>query len=295
MKQNLFLGIADSNCFASAVVGDSSGRILATDIGGSINYHALGIEQARTNLQRIIAQTVGWDKRKSLAGACFTYQTISSDADCKMPCLVHGLLSRNQVHVACFAASSTLGIRSTKDRLLLVGAHTGLAIFKSESGLCRQLQHNEIAWNLKIRLNQKLEFFGKLGVTEELENLLYMKAQSRNGECLPTLAGLLDELVDMGNSLALELAYDLAYDLFRLVTNLSSVFGTPELAIGLYGSVLLGSSTVRERVCYLINLLFPYSQISEAPFAPAEGAYLSSVLTRRSDGEQEEIINLSLR
>lgn len=289
MEGKLFLGIADNGRSASVVVGDGEGRIISTCVGGSVNYHFWGIEQARANLRDIIVQTVGWDRRASLAGVCFTYKADFAATEWKTPDLVSGLLETTCVKVEDFAATSTLGIPGAKDRLLLIGGHSGLVIFEGETGFSHQMRQEEFFWSPCTRLNAKLATVTYQG---DLEDLLHLKTWIRTSQCLATLTKLLDDLVDQGSAVAVEVAYDVAYDLVRLVTSMATHFSGLDPVIGLHGQILLGSRTIRDRVYHLIGLLFPQSQVVDAPLAPAKGAYLSSVLTRRSGFEQEVINNL---
>ncbi len=292
MEEKLFLGIADNDRFASVVVGDSKGRIIATSVGGSINYRYWGMEQARANLMNIIIQTVGWDRRITLAGVCFTYKADYEISDWRVPELISGFLEKSFVTVEDFATSSILGMRGRKDRLLLVGGHSSLAIVETPTGQSLQMRQEAPVWDLNMRLNAKLATLSDLGHSQDVEDLLVIKDQVKYGQCLATITGILDELADTGSSVVLELAYDMAYDLVKMVTNMATHFCGLEPVIGLYGQMLLGSETIRERVAHLIGLLFPDSRIVHAPLAPAKGAYLSSVLARRSGFEQEVITNL---
>lgn len=292
MDGKLFIGIADNDRFASAVVGDACGKIIATSVGGSVNYHYWGIEQARKNLRDLMTRTVGTDWRRRLAGACFTYKADFAVSNWTMIDLVSGLLELSDVTVEEFAASSIMGLRGSGERLFLVGGHSGLAIFEDAMGNTRQMRQGALVWSPSLRLNAKLHDMGDLGHQQDVESLLHMTKQIRHGRCLATLTSTLDEWVDQGSTLALEVAYDVAFDLVQMVTSMAAHFSSADPVIGLYGQVLLGSQTIRDRVEDLIAFLFPHCQVMEAPLAPAKGAYLSSVLTRRSGFEEEVITNL---
>lgn len=292
MEGKLFIGIADNDRFASVVVGDACGKIIATSVGGSVNYHFWGIEQARTNLRDLVARTVGWDRRRCLAGACFTYKADFAVSEWSMIDLVSGFLEPACVTVEDFATSSILGLDGSRDRLFLVGGHSGLAIFEDGTGNTLQIRQGALVWSPSLRLTAKLRNMGDLGHTQDVESLLRMTRQIRHGKCLAALTSILDESVDQGSALALEMAYDVAFDLVQMVMDMAVHFRNLDPVIGLYGQLLLGSQTIRERVRDLIAFLFPHSQVMDAPLAPAKGAYLSSVLTRRTGFEEEVITNL---
>mgnify|MGYP000884844551 FL=1 len=292
MERKFFLGIADNDLFASVVVGDPSGKVIATSVGGSVNYHYWGLEQARANLMDLVHQTVGWDRRASLAGACFTYKADFAVTEWKMPDLVSGFLEGTDVMVEDFATSSLLGMHGGEDRLFLVGGHSGLAVFEDSTGRQLQTRQEALMWNPIMRLNSKLQEVAGVDRNQCVEDLLYLKSQIALGKGLGVFTDILDQRVSQGSSLALEVAYELAYDLVQMVTSMSAHFRGLEPVIGLYGQILLGSQTIRTRVHHLLSLLFPQCRIVDVPLAPAKGAYLSSVLTRRSGFEQEVITNL---
>ena len=291
MDGKLFIGIADNNRCASVVVGDSSGRILRTGRGGSVNYLSCGVEQARENLQNIITHLVGWERRTQLAGVCITYKSDFLVNDRVMKPLVTDILGNTTVHIEDFTISCKLGIHDVKDRLLLVGGRTGLVVFQAESGLYRNIRDTALRWNPRIRLNYQMDKVLKWGTQADLDAFFYMKAKLNSGACLCHLAKLLDDFVDQGTTWALEVAYDLAHDLVSLVIRMAAYFSRFDPVIGFYGPVLLGSRIIRRRVHQIIHLLFPESEIREAPLAPAKGAYVSALLTRRSDAKQEVINN----
>lgn len=291
MDRKLFLGIADNNQYASVVVGDSSGHIITTGVGGSVNYHNCGIEQARVNLQNIINQIVGYEKRSRLAGVCFTYKSDFVVGDWEMMPLISGFFEETNVQVEDFATSCTLGIHVAKERLLLVGGQTGFAVFQAESGQSQMTRHRSYRWNPYIRLNTQRKKVLKWGTQADLDAFLHMKTKLQRGEYLFTLSHLLDEHVNGGSSWAIEVASEVAHDLILLVMNLANHFENPDPIIGFCGPILLGSQTICQRVEQIINLLFPQCEIRQTPFAPAKGACLSSLLTRRSDKNQEVISN----
>ena len=292
MERKFFLGIADNDRFASVVVGDPSGNIIATSVGGSVNYYYWGMEQARANLRDLIHQTVGWERRGSLAGACFTYKADYAVTEWSMPDLVSGYLEGTEVMVEDFATSSILGMNDGQARLFLVGGHSGLAIYEDAMGKQLQLRQEALMWNPIIRLNEKLQEVAGVDRKQCVEDLLYLKSQIELGKGLGVFTDVLDQRVKEGSSLALEVAFELAYDLVQMVMRISTHFRGLEPVIGLYGQILLGSQTIRARVHRLLSLLFPQCRIVDVPLAPAKGAYLSSVLTRRSAFEQEVLINL---
>jgi N-acetylglucosamine kinase-like BadF-type ATPase len=292
MEKQFFLGIADNDRFASAVVGDLSGRIIATSVGGSVNHHYWGMEQARENFRDLVCQTIGLDGCLHLAGACFTYKADFAVSDWRTIELVSGLLGDKDVSVEDFATSSLMGLRGSQDRLMLIGGHCGLALFGDDEGKQLQSRQDTLMWSPLVRLNEKLEEVENSPYGQCKEGLLHMKSQFTLGKCMATFAESLDQLACRGSLLALEMAHDIAFDLVQLATHSFRQVNAQELTIGLYGQVLLGSETIRSRVKYLLRLLFPHCPIVDAPLAPAMGAYLSSLLTRRTDLSAEMITNL---
>lgn len=284
MKGRFFLGVADNNRFAQAVVGDFSGRIIATSVSGSINHRIWGVEHARDNLGEIIAKTVGWEHRHYLQGVCFTYKSNLSSHQTELQGVAADLEEQIKVQVVDFASSSARGIRSKGDRLLLVGGSSAWVFFKGEGGIRRKIRLNERTWDFKLRISKKLAGSVLLEANTELWALL-----RPGSHCLLAMAYQLDYLVEQGNPLALELAYDIAQDLVRSVTQLARYFDGATPVIGLYGPIVLGSRTVAGRIRHLLGLVFPGVQVMDTPLAPAKGAYLSSVLTRRSATEDEVI------
>lgn len=294
MEEKFYLGIADNGRFASVVLGDYSGKIIATSDGGSVNYHYWGMDRARANLKELVCQTLGWGKRTMLEGICLTSKADFAVEECPVSDLVSGFLQETNVIVEDFATSSLLGMRGDNCRLFLVGGTSGLALFEDVEGEQRHMRQEASRWNPMIRINDKLQMFMDSGCRQSKEELLYFKSQISNGQCLNTLTEILDYFVDRGSALALELAYDVAFDLVQMVISLSAYFQTEEPVIGLHGQVLLGSRTIRDRVYRLLNLLFPQCRIVDEPLAPARGAYLSSVLRRRAEFGQEMLTNTFL-
>ncbi len=292
MEKKLFLGIADNSRYASVVLGDPSGKIIATSVGGSVNHHCWGMEQARENLAKLIAETVGWENRVYLAGACITYKTEQAVECLQVPALVQGILDGAHVTVEDFARSSVLGMHDNEYRLFLAGGCLGLAIFKNAVQQPALLRKEVLMWNPALRLKARLLEILSTGGASCVEELLFIKSQIEESRSMCVLTETLDRLAKQGCELALELAFDLAHAFVQLVMHLSAHFSTLDPVIGLYGQVLLGSSTVRNRVRHVLGLLFPKCRIVDVPFAPAKGAYLSSVLARRSGFEQEVISNV---
>lgn len=291
MAGRLFLGIADNGHCASFVVGNSSGRILATGMGGSVNHRYWGREHARASLRHLVNQIPGWGRRSSLAGACITYKADFTVGEWRVSDLVSGILEEVQVKVEDFATSSILGMHGSQERLLLVGGHSAQAIYEDSLGNQNQVRQDCLAWSPVMRLNEKINGMERLHPQRCMKDLQYMKAQIGLGKCLSTFTDVLDHLVSQGSLSALELAYDWAHDLVQMVIAMSSHVRTFNPVIGLYGQVLLGSQTIRSRVHHLLGLLFPRCRIIDSPLAPATGAYLSAVLTGKSAHKHEVITN----
>jgi hypothetical protein len=154
------------------------------------------------------------------------------------------------------------------------------------------MRQEALMWNPIIRLNNKLQEMVAAGRKQCIEGLLHLKSQITLGKGLDPFTHSLDECVSQGSLSAIEVAYDLAHDLVQMVMSMAGSFRGLEPVIGLYGQILLGSTTIRTRVHHLLSLLFPRCSIVDVPLAPAKGAYLSSVLTRRSGFEEEVITNL---
>ena len=287
MDGKLFLGVADNNQYAVAVVGDSVGRIVATSVGGSVNHQYHGISQARDNLRVLLTRALGYFNPGSLEGACFTYKWDPVASDQEMACVIQGVLSAKEIRVENFVRSCTLGMNTDKDRMLLVGGQTNLVVFENNGGVRFQMREDPTASDLRRRLVEKLEIEANLNGHQELHELLELH---QNGD----LIGALDELARSGNPLALELIHEIAHDLVSLVIKMTKHFQSYDPVIGLYGQVLFGSRLVYERVSYLIEILFPQAQVKEATLAPAKGAYLSTLVNRKPYCEPEVISNSSL-
>ncbi len=291
MDRKFFLGIADNGRFASVVLGDLSGRIIATNHGGSVNYHYWGMERAQANLMALVRQTVSWEKHACLEGICLTYKAAQEVPEWPFCDVLSGFSRQTGVMVEDFATSSLLGMQGSNDRLFLVGCHSGLAILENGEGELVHLKQEACSWNPIIRINEKLQTVMDFGCRHDQAKLQYLKSQIGSGHCLKTLTEVLDYFVDRGSTLALELAYDVAFDLVQMVMSMSAHFMTRDPVIGLHGQVLLGSQTIRDRVYRLLSLLFPQCRVVDEPLAPAKGAYLSAVLHWRSRFAQDVITN----
>ncbi len=289
MDGKLFLGVADNNQCAVAVVGDSVGRIVATSVGGSVNHRFYGISRARENLRDLLTKTMGSQDGECLERVCFTYKSDLVTSDLEMAGVVHGVIQAREIRVENFARSCTLGMRTEKDRMLLVGGQSGLVVFQNVAGVRFQVREDPVLWDLQRRLNKKLESESQLNGCGELHELLKLD-WTQPGE----LIGAVDQMARAGNPLALELVHDIAYDLVSLVVKMAQHFRSFDPVIGLYGQVLLGSSLVYERVCHLIAILFPQAQVREATLAPAKGAYLSTLVNRKSSVEPEVMFSSPL-
>lgn len=294
MGKRFIMGIADNDRFASAVVGDLSGRIIATSTGGSVNHHYWGMEQARRNFRDLVRQTIGLDGCSRLVEACFTYKADFTVSDWRTFDLVSGFLKGVDVNVEDFATSSLLGMRGSENRLILIGGHCGLAFLEDAEGRQFQTRQDSFSWSPLVRINRKLAETEDMAYEKCKEGLLHMKSLFSLGKDITAFADSLDRLACHGSMLALEMAHDIALDLVRMATELFRGVSGQKPTIGLYGQVLLGSETIRARVQHLLRLMFPQSPIVEVPLAPAKGAYLSSLLARRSDFREEMITNLCI-
>lgn len=292
MDNELFVGIADNNHFSTAVVGDSRGRIVATGVGESVNFYLCGVSQARENLKRLIADTVGWRKRHNLACVCLTFKTDSIHNDWETFGLVHGFFSDTKVRIEKFSVSCTMGISGELNRIVLVGGHSGFVLFEDGNGLRYSLRHNAPEWDLQARFLKKIRAGRCARACREMQPLLETCPQLPEPARLAFICEFLDQQASRGNPLALEVAHDVAYDLVDLLARVIVCVKGQESVIGLYGPVLLGSEVVYERVRYLIGLLFSQVKLKEAALAPAKGAYLSSLLTNGSRLKHELIGNL---
>jgi hypothetical protein len=289
MDGRLFLGVADNNQSAVAVVGDSGGRIVATSVGRSINHQRHGISQARENLRDLLARTVGSQGWESLERVCFTYKSDLITSDHEMAGVVHGVLDVTEILVENFARSCTLGMRTDRDRMLLVGGQASLVVFENMEGLRFQMREDPMVWDFQRRLQEKLNIGCGFSGHEELSELLEL-----DGVQLGELVVSVDNLARKGNLLALELVHEVAHDLVYLVIKMARHFQSFDPVIGLYGRVLFGSQLVYERVCHLLGLLFPHARVQEATMAPAKGAYLSTLEERKSPAEPEVMFDSPL-
>jgi hypothetical protein len=254
----LFLGIADTNHYALIVVGNSFGEIICTGVGGSVNHRCWGLEQARFNLKNILAE-LGTAIRVKIAGVCFTYMRENEVARHEVLPVADGLVHEAALlHVEDFTTTGALGIHSPKERLFLMGDHLGLAILQSEGGQRCAVRHEEL-----------------------LENSLF-----REG-CLLEWVKALDRLGEQGDFEALWAACNVSCHLVRLAGRLGRCFSRPDPVIGLSGSVLLGSQTIRQMVENMLSALYPQAEVIDAPLAPAKGAYLSSLFTRKRELRRE--------
>lgn len=261
--ERLFLGIADINYCAFVVVGDASGAIISTGVGGSVNHRRWGIRQARENLKGII-EAVGSETGTPIGGISFTCIKghLLSPEDL-LP-LISGLVEESVIHVEDFATTAVLGIHSPKERVFLMGDHVGLAILQGEGGRRHEVRRAGQLWDPS-----------------------WIQGVELGDQCLFAVAKSLDNLIEEGSPWALGAACDIACELVRLVLSLGSRFSRPDPVIGLYGPWLLGSETIRQRVRYLLELLFPQAELVDTPLAPAKGAYLAHLLTRKKGLKQE--------
>jgi|SRR5690554_1094715 hypothetical protein len=293
MSNELFVGIADNNHYSTAIVGDSHGRVVATGIGESVNFVHCGMAQARKNLNRLITTTVGWRNRHHLTCVCFTFKTDIIHNFWQTSGLVHGLFLDADVRVEKFSVSCTLGVSGAINRIVLVGGQSGFVLFEDANGLRYSLRHNALVWDLEARLLRKIESGRHSWAAWEIESFLASCSGLSKPVQLALLCEFLDKQVELGNPLALEVAYDMAHDLIDLLRRAIVGVDGRDVVVGLYGPVLLGSKTVYNRVSQMIELLFPEVTLKEAPFAPAKGAYLSSLLSRGVGLNQELMDNLT--
>lgn len=275
MGKGLFLGVADNGTFSLTIAGDEQGRIVASVVGDSIDYHAVGMKQARTNLQEIIHKTVGLGQSSSFESVCLTYQTKNLIEERSIEALISDILDEANVYFQDFATSSTMGINSEGERLLLIGGNTGFVIYDNGQGKRYE------ACLKQFELSCQISGYKVFVLADYVER-----------KCLLEVLQELDLFVERGNDLALRIVYNIAYHLVNLVMQMAHHFREADLVIGLYGKVLLGSRAISARVQHLLSLLFPQAQVVEAPFAPVQGAYLSSILTRKP-ATKHDFFNLS--
>lgn len=293
MGNELFVGIADNNHFSSAVVGDARGRIVAIGVGSSVNLSLCGVSEARENLKRLVTNTIGWQNRHNLARLCLTFKDDLVHNEWVTSGLVDGLLTHAEVRMEKFSVSCTLGIPGAPNRIVLVGGHSGFALFEEGNGLRYSLRHNASAWDIQERILKKKRSGRYPKIDRDIRFLLEICPQLSEPAKLAMICKLLDKQANLGNPLALEVAHDVAYDLVDLLVRAIVCIEGREWVIGLYGPVLLGSQIVYERVRYLIGLVFPGVNLKEAVLAPAKGAYLSCLLTNGGNLKPELITNLA--
>lgn len=293
MNEKLFIGVADNNHFATAVVGDSQGRIVATSVGDSVNAYFLGLGQARENLKKLVSQAVDWRERHLLAGMCLTCKSGFIDNDLEMSGLVYGLFQDIEVSVEKFTTSCTLGIGREMNRMILIGGGAGIALCEDINGLRFCLRHNTLIKDLKAKIVQKGQAKHDAWGAAEICSIFEQCSALHRPDQVRLICRGLDLEANRGNPIALEIAYDIAADLVDLVITMAAQLKMAASVIGLYGSVLLGSAVIFERVCHLINLIFPDVLLKKAIFTPAKGAYLSTLLTKGFELEEELMSNLS--
>lgn len=292
MNDKLFLGVADDNHTATAVVGDGRGKIVATSEVGSVNFRFCGLGQARQNLKNLIIETIGWRERKKLAMVSFTYQTDCLSGCGEMCNLVEGMLGDTEIQVTEFTSTCTLGVPVLRERMVLIGGPTGVVVFDDSAGLRFRLGPNFLAKDLFRRIAQKLKNQpGAFGL-EALLNVAKQSSQVKKHKRFAATALAVNQLGEEGNPLALEIMSGVAHDLIRLVTKMARRIRVSDPVIGLYGTLLLDCTLVYKQVSSILNGLYPQAKLQVAPLAPAKGAYLSGLRAKKLKIDQTVLTNL---
>ncbi|NLJ79874.1 MAG: hypothetical protein GX335_02495 [Firmicutes bacterium] len=291
MNSKLFLGVADNNQTATAVVGDSRGNVIAASRGGSVNFHFHQPELARQNFKNLISETIGWRKRKKLKMVSFTYKSNFAEKSGNLCYLVQGVLEEAEIQTTDFVTTCTLGVPG-KERMVLMGGQTGVVVYDDFAGLRFRLCQQFLVRDLFRRIFKKIEnesgAFGLRGLLQIIQD----------NRCVPehdkfaTAALSLNRLAEKGNPLALEIITDIAHELIRLVVKMARHMQVLDPVIGLYGKVLLDCTLVLEKVCSVVTGLYPGARLQAAPLAPAKGAYLSSLLAKKLEIDEQVITNL---
>lgn len=286
MHDKLFLGVADNNQYSVAVVGDSTGRIVATSVGESVNYEFCGVSQARENLKILTTRALGNRDPRSLERVCFTYKGDAISNDWEAARIIHGVLETREVRLENFGRSCTLGMNTKKDRMFLVGSESSFVVFQDVAGMRFKIREDPEISNLRKCLERKLQLCPYLFIQQELHRLEEIKQMN-------SLISAIEQLAHSGDTLALEIIHEMAHILVNLVIKTSRQFQSFEPVIALYGQVFYGSRLVYERVCYLIKILYPQAQILEGTLIPAKGAYFSSLVGREVSCNPEIAVSLN--
>lgn len=285
MQKRLFLGVADNNQYSVAVVGDSTGRIMATSVGESVNHQFYGISLARENLKSLVTNVLGDGNNQLLERVCFTYKWDPVIDDLEAGKIIQGVVETREIQLEKFSRSCTLGMNTKRDRMFLVGSESSYVIFEDKRGNSFHIADDSEIVSIKKHLESKLRlgfyFFGE-------PNLYHVSDIQQLDDLISTI----DELAKKGNLLALELIHEIAHGLISLIIRMSRQFQSYNPVIALYGRMFFRSSLIYERVYYLINLLYPRAQILEGTLIPAKGAYLSLV-NRKSCLKPELVPRLS--
>ncbi|NLJ73830.1 MAG: hypothetical protein GX331_02430 [Firmicutes bacterium] len=292
--ERLFLGVADDNNSATAILGDSQGRVIARRVGGSVNYIRYGVPQARRNLEELVRASLGSRTPRVLDTVCFTYQCHQILDAHHLNCLIHGLFEGTNIAVSDFRSASILGLPQSRAQMLVIGGDTSYVFFRCPSGLRYEFRCPFSSWDIAIRTWKKIRQNPYAYGSGDLQEIFLDSSIALYNGRSSAIAQHINELAEMGNPIALEILCDAADDLIHSILRVVRYMDVLDPFIGLCGPILLGSEIIHNRVQRVIQLLLPQAEIMIAPHAPAKGAYLSSLKARRFRVNSEIIQNMFL-
>jgi hypothetical protein len=287
--ERLFLGVADDNNSATAILGDSQGRVIARNVSGSVNYVRYGISQARRNLEELILGSLGCKTENVLDTVCFTYKSQQILDVYHLNCLVQGLLEKTNIQMSDFRSATILGLPKGRAQMLVIGGESSYVLFRCQSGLRYELKHPCSSWDIAVRTWDRIKKNPNTYGSQELHELFFHFSTALNYGQTLKIAQHVNEFAEMGNPIALEVLCDAADDLIHLIVQMIRYMDVSDPYIGLYGPVFLGSEIIYHRIKKVIRLLVPEAQIMMAPHAPAKGAYLASLKGRKFNGNSEKV------
>ena len=294
-QQKYFLGIDGGGTKTIGSVADSEGHILAHGIGGSINYYAIGMNEAVRNFDLLLAELKeklnmsGFDTIYIGSSALereatkqeireFAVHQPSTDSVFMHSDVFTGLMGLTLGRPGVLVISGTGSIAAAFDKKGDFHTVGGWGYILGDEGSAYDISLSAIKAAIKgyegigplTNLIPYVQEYFKVTQLKDLINSFYEKGIPRQE--VAGFAKSVDDCAEAGDPVGLHILQKAAFDLACLGRRFLKELDQPDPIVGIYGGVMKNSKITRN--CFIENIkgFFPEARVLYPEFPPEIGA-----------------------
>lgn len=293
-QDKYYLGIDGGGTKTIGCVADHEGHIVAHGIGGSINYYAIGMNEAIRNFDLLLAEL-----KEKLNISEFDTIYIGSSAlereATKQEIREFAVQSStNSIFMHSDVFTGLMGLTLGRPGVLVISGTGSIAAafdnyggFHTVGGWGHILGDEGSAYDISLKaikaaikgyegigpftnLIQYVQEYFKVIQLKDLINNFYEKGVPRHD--VAGFAKCVDHCAEAGDFVGLHILQKAAFDLTCLGRRFLKDFHQPDPIVGIYGGVMKNSKITRNSFIENIKLYFPEARVLYPEFPPEIGA-----------------------